>query len=504
MKQVVKAQQIDQSHQYKRLTLIVTAIFVGAFLLVQSLPAHARGVPAEGFADIVEKLLPSVVTIQAIQEVQAPAQGQIPDLNLPEGTPYGDLFEFFRKRGEQNPEPRQKTAAGSGFIIDEDGIVVTNNHVVKDAKEVFVVLEDGRRFKAKVLGADSGADLAVLKVDAEGEKLPTVEFGDSDKARIGDWVIAIGNPWGLGGTVTTGIVSARGRDIDSQSFVDFIQTDAPINQGNSGGPLFNLDGKVIGINTAIYSRTGGSIGLGFAIPSNQAKNVVKQLQEFGTTRRGWLGVSIQSVTDEIAEGLGLDEVKGALISKVHPKSPAAAAGIHDGDIVLRFNDESVLNSTHLRRMVAAAGVGVKVPLEVWREGKMVGLVVALGEREKVDMAALSGQVEKAGEVEKVKIQAVELLGLELSPLTGLSRQKYELQDDINGVVITGVMPGSDAAAKQLASGMVIVKVNQQEVSEPSDVIKLAEAARDEGRGSILLWVNHNGQFSFIPVKLPKE
>ena len=501
MKHAINTRVIAEDRMYKQLTLIASALFVGAFLLLQTFPAHARGVPAEGFADIVEELLPSVVTIHAVQEAPAPEQGQIPDFNLPEGTPYGELFEFFRKRGEQAPEPRRQSAAGSGFVIGSDGIIVTNHHVVKDANEVFVVLEDDRRFEATVIGSDAGADLAVLKIDTKGEKFPAVKFGNSDSARIGDWVIAIGNPWGLGGTVTTGIVSARGRDIDSQSFVDFIQTDAPINQGNSGGPLFNLDGEVIGINTAIYSRSGGSIGLGFAIPSNQAQKIVRQLQEFGTTRRGWLGVSIQSVNEEIAEGLGLDEAKGALISKVHPKSPAAAAGIKDGDVILRFNDNDVPNSSQLRRMVAATDVDVKVPLEVWRNSKLIGLVVVLGEREKIDMASLSGDPVQP---EKAKTQAVELLGLELSEITDGSRQQFELKSDVRGVVITGVLPGSDAATKQLAPGMVIVKVNQKEVDSPADVVKLAEAAHDEGRGSILLWVNRGGDFSFVPVKLPKK
>ena len=381
-------------------------------------------------------------------------------------------------------------------------MIVTNHHVIKDASEIFVILEDKRRFKASVIGSDAGSDLAVLKIDTKGEKLPNVKFGNSDKARIGDWVIAIGNPWGLGGTVTAGIVSARGRDIDKQSFVDFIQTDAPINQGNSGGPLFNIDGKVIGINTAIYSKTGGSIGLGFSIPANQAKKTIKQLQEFGTTKRGWLGVSIQSVSEEIAEGLGLDEAKGALISKVHKKSPAAKAGIMDGDIILNFNGEEVPNSAQLRRMVASSNVGVKVPLKVWRNNKIINLNVTLGEREKVDVALLSGNnpIQK----NKNKAKSVELLGLELSKITPSLRKKFDLNDDVNGVVITAIKDGSDAAEKRLAVGMVIVKVNQKIVENPRDVIQIAKQASKDGRGSVLLWINRNGEFSFIPVKLPKK
>ncbi len=503
MKYQIKTQKFENNIIFKRLILMISVLLIAIFIFMQSLPAYGRSIPNDGFADIVKNLLPSVVTIQAMQKIVEHKQGQTPQFNFPEGSPYGDLFEFFRRNeGNRNSAPRKQAAAGSGFIIGADGIIVTNHHVVKDASEIFVILEDKRRFKANVIGSDAGADLAVLKIDTKGEKLPILSFGNSDKARIGDWVIAIGNPWGLGGTVTAGIISARGRDIDRQSFVDFIQTDAPINQGNSGGPLFNLDGEVIGINTAIYSKTGGSIGLGFSIPSNQAKKTISQLQEFGTTKRGWLGVSIQSVSKEIAEGLGLDEAKGALISKVHQKSPAAKAGIMAGDIILNFNDEKVPNSTQLRRMVASSNVGIKVPLKIWRNNKIIDLVVILGEREKVDVALLSDN--KEIEKNKGKVKSVELLGLKLSKITNYIRKKFNLDDDINGVVIIDVKADSDAATKRLAPGMVIVKVNQKIVKTPKDVINITKQANEDGRGSVLLWINRNGEFSFIPVKLSKK
>lgn len=451
--------------------------------------AVARGAP-DSFADLAEQLLPSVVNIRTTSTVQAGIHSG-PEFNLPPG-----LEDFFERFREGQPEQRRKaTSLGSGFIVDETGYIVTNNHVVKDAEEIFVVLHDDSELEAEVVGIDDKTDIAVLKVNPK-TPLPAVSFGDSDAERVGDWVIAIGNPLGFGGTVTAGIVSARGRDINSGPYDNYIQTDAPINKGNSGGPLFNMEGEVIGINTAIFSPNGGSIGIGFAIPSNLASKVVSQLREYGTTRRGWLGVTIQQVTDEIAETMGLPEASGALVSTVHDDSPAAAAGIQSGDVIATFNGEKVPNSRRLPRMVADASVGDTVPVEVWRSGKKVALNVKLGQLEKVDLASLRG----APQQDQESPRALDSLGLALAPLGNAVRQEFGLTDDIEGVVITKVDPSSDAAEKQLRPGNVIVEVNQEKVSSPDDVAKQIEVAKASGKKSVLMLINQGGSLRFEAVR----
>lgn len=466
--------------------------FVAVGLAISSAgTAAARGAP-DSFADLAEELLPAVVNIRTTATVQAGVHSG-PEFNLPPG-----LEDFFERFREGQPEQRRRaTSLGSGFIIDETGFIVTNNHVVKDAEEIFVVLHDDSELEAEIVGIDDKTDIAVLRVNPK-TPLPAVSFGDSDAERVGDWVIAIGNPLGFGGTVTAGIVSARGRDINSGPYDNYIQTDAPINKGNSGGPLFNMEGEVIGINTAIFSPNGGSIGIGFAIPSNLASKVVSQLREYGTTRRGWLGVTIQQVTDEIADSLGLPEASGALVSTVHDDSPAAAAGIKTGDVITSFNSQKVPNSRRLPRMVADSSVGDTVPVEVWRGGEKVALNVKLGQLEKVDLASLGGGAPPQQDQETPR--ALDSLGLSLAPIGNAVREEFGLSEETEGVVVTKVDPSSDAAEKQLRPGNVIVEVNQEKVSSPDDIAKQIDAVKGEGKKSVLMLVNQNGSLRFVVVK----
>lgn len=500
------ARSADNRPERHFLAIFSIIVMAVAMIVASSWQAQARPAP-DSFADLAEKLLPSVVDIRAVQTGQNMAEndGEQPEFEspFPPGSPFGDLFERFRRNNPENRGPRRREAAGSGFII-EDNMVVTNNHVIEGADEIYIVFRDDvRQYEAEVIGRDEGVDLALLKVKTD-HPMPAVEFGDSDKARIGDWVMAIGNPWGLGGSVTSGIISARGRDIDRESFTDFIQTDAPINQGNSGGPLFNLDGEVIGINTAIFSRSGGSIGLGFAIPSNQAKRIVAQLKEFGRTRRGWLGVSIQSVTPDIAESMGLDKPEGALVSTVYEDSPAFEGGVEAGDVITRFNGKKVADSTNLRRMVAATDVGLDVPVEVWRNGEKKKLTVLLGEREKVDIASLGGSDPDGGAVEKGDTAALDQLGIEVSSITPDLRSRYSLSNTQKGVVITTVRPGSSADEKRLAPGMVIVGDNHGPINSVEELMARVETAHEDGRRSVLLHIAVEGDLRFVAVRFKAE
>ncbi len=486
----------------KGMTLFILATFISIVFAVGNM-AHARGAP-DSFADLAERLLPSVVNIKAVQTADEQQEGE-GDGNpgfqnpFPKNNPFNDLFEQFRNRGGEAPQQRPRNAAGSGFVIDTDGIIVTNNHVIEDADEVYVIFNgETEEFKATVLGRDKGADLAVLKIEADRE-LVAVPFGDSDVARIGDWVVAIGNPWGLGGTVTAGIISARGRDIDRASFVDYIQTDAPINQGNSGGPLFNMDGEVVGINTAIYSRTGGSIGLGFSIPSNQAKKIVNQLRDGGKVRRGWLGVSIQPVTPEIAEGMGLEKAAGALVSSVFDGSPAKDAGVIDGDVIIEFNNQEVPDATSLRRVVASTDVGKDVNVVVVRRGKEKTLSIVLGERDEAQLASLGDpQITLPKEVKQ------ERLGMLLSPLDEENRKEYNVPEDIEGILIVNVKNNSDAAEKNLRPGIVIVADATGSVKSLSDLDSKIELAREDGRKSVLLHVWESEGMRFVPLRIDAE
>ncbi len=386
---------------------------------------------------------------------------------------------------------------GSGFIIDPSGLVVTNNHVIDGADEITVTLQDNTALKAKVLGRDQTGDIALLKVDA-GKPLPALAFGNSSTMRVGDWVLAIGNPFGLGGTVTAGIVSARGRDIHEGPYDDFIQTDAPINRGNSGGPLFNMDGQVIGINTAIYSPSGGSIGIGFAIPSGMAQLVVSQLREYGHPRRGWLGVRIQEVTPDIAESLGLKgRARGALVAGVNSGGPADQAHLRNGDIVLSFNGTPVKNTHALPRIVADTDVGKQVPLSVWRDGHEVALQATLAEKpDDVEKAALTPAAPPPP-----KPAQIAGLGMTLAPIDQAARERYHLGADQKGAVVTDVAGDGAAAQRGVKPGDVIVEVQQGEVNSPEDVRRRVESVRREDRRTVLMLIQRSDGLSWVPLPL---
>lgn len=484
---------------------LAVAVALPAPVLAQNrLPAP--GAPANGFADLAERLLPAVVNISTTQVVRperpqaAPGQRRPEAPQFPPGSPFEEFFrDFFDRQqrggggGQQEQAPRRAQSLGSGFIIDPSGIVVTNNHVIAEADEIKVILQDNTQLNAKLLGRDSKTDLAVLKVESS-KPLPSVTFGNSDNVRIGDWVLAIGNPFGLGGTVTAGILSARARDINSGPYDDFLQTDAAINRGNSGGPLFNMNGEVVGINTAIYSPTGGSIGIGFSVPSSLAKNVVEQLREFGRTKRGWLGVNIQTVTDEIAESLGLEKARGALVARVTEKGPAEKSGIQSGDVIVRFDGKDVTDMRRLPRIVAETAVGKAVKVELWRKSKMMELDVTLGELEENEPQAANTQRQRPQQQGTAPIEA---LGMQLTALTAELREKFQVPENSKGVLITRVDDGSTAAERGLRAGDVIVEVAQQEVTQPAQVLDKVQEARKGNRRSVLIMVERAGEQRFV-------
>ncbi len=450
--------------------------------------AAARTTP-DSFADLAEAVLPAVVNISTTQSVTAES-GDLQE--------FEDLFrDFFDK---QNPNrrqgPRRSTSLGSGFVIDSAGYIVTNNHVVSDAEEVTVRLYDDTNLKAEIVGRDEKTDLALLKVEAR-KPLPFVKWGDSDSIRIGDWVVAIGNPFGLGGSVTAGIVSARQREINAGPYDDFIQTDASINKGNSGGPMFNLAGEVIGINTAIFSPSGGSVGIGFAVPSALARHVIEQIREYGRTRRGWLGVNIQTVTDELAEGLKLPTASGALVSNVADGSPAATAGIEKGDIILKFDGRDIGEMRRLPRIVADTPIDKTVDVLLWREGREQRVKVKIGELNEAEVAALPEQPEQQVP-EGAKIEA---LGMSLAEVTPELREKFQLEQSAAGVLVIGVADGSAAAEKGLQPGDVVVEVDQKEVSTPQDVEAQIAAARKTGQRVVTFLIYRQGDFQWVALRI---
>src|SRR5437764_3952699 len=396
-----------------------------------------------------------------------------------------------------NRSPRRVNSLGSGFIVDAAGVVITNNHVIADADEITVILTDGTRLKAEVVGKDTKTDLAVLRVKPT-KPLKAVKFGDSDKVRLGEWVIAIGNPFSLGGSVTAGIVSARNRDINSGPYDNYIQPDAAINRGNSGGPLFNLDGEVIGVNTAIISPSGGSIGIGFAVPSVTAMAVLDQLREFKEVRRGWLGVKIQQVTDEIAESLNIKPARGALVAGIDDKGPAKPAGIEPGDVIIKFDGKDIKEMRDLPKIVGDTPVGKDVPVIVVRKGKEETKTVRLGRLE--DTPQQASVKTDAPAAEKSGVQKA--LGLSLAGMTDDLRKKYKIKDAVKGVVITAVEANSAAAEKRLNPGDVIVKVADEEVSNPADVQKRVDQLKKDGKKTALLLVaNAEGDVRFIALTL---
>ncbi|MFL5198224.1 MAG: Do family serine endopeptidase, partial [Microvirga sp.] len=400
------------------------------------------------------------------------------------------------ERGEM--QPRKTNSLGSGFIVDTAGVVVTNNHVIADADEIHVIMNDGTKIRAELVGVDKKTDIAVLKFKPV-KPLVAVKFGDSDKLRLGEWVIAIGNPFSLGGSVTAGIVSARGRNIESGPYDNYIQTDASINKGNSGGPLFNMNGEVIGINTAILSPTGGSVGIGFAVPAATAVPVIQQLREFGETRRGWLGVRIQNVDEPTAEALGLGTPRGALVAGIDDKGPAKPSGLEVGDVIVKFDGQEVKQSRDLPRIVANTPVGKAVDVTVVRKGKEVVKSVTLGRLEDNDRQQQASLNQPPTDVPSATRR---VLGLELSGLSDEVRKRFNVKDTVKGVVVTRVDPNSAAADKRIQMGEVIVEVGQEPVSSPADVTRRVEALKKEGKKSALLLVaNAQGEVRFVAVSI---
>ena len=458
-------------------------ILISIVFLNFSLFANAKPVP-ESFADLAEKLMPSVVYISTTQTV-------ITNVNpfpfeFPPGSPFEDMFKEFG-----TPQKRKASALGSGFIIDAKGIVITNNHVIKGAENIMVRVEGDKEYKAKVLGSDPLSDIAVLKIESK-EKLIPVKFGDSDKARIGDWVIAIGNPFGLGGTVTSGIISARNRDIGMSRYEDFIQTDASINVGNSGGPLFDMNGEVIGINTAILGQA-GSIGIGFAIPSNSAKKVIEQLIEFGETKRGWLGVRIQVVTKEIADVEKLDKPRGALVASVAEGSPSDKAGIKAGDIILEFNGVLINEMKELPKIVAQTDVGKTVEVKVWRNGKEISKKIKLGRLE-------TSEDFKAKKTIETKDTAIESLKINVRPVEQKDIDERDLPKNTKGLVITEI--ANDSPINYLSAGNIIIEAQKKVIKTIGDLeIAINVALKSSEKTLLLVIYNNQNQRRYIGVKL---
>uniref|UniRef100_Q07PK9 Probable periplasmic serine endoprotease DegP-like n=1 Tax=Rhodopseudomonas palustris (strain BisA53) TaxID=316055 RepID=Q07PK9_RHOP5 len=481
----------------KTACVVVASLSVACALSMA--PAAARG--PDGIADVAEKVIDAVVNISTTQTVVAKAGGDSKGAapQLPPGSPFEEFFEDFFKnrRGDKGGGPRKTNSLGSGFIVDTAGIAVTNNHVIADADEINIIMNDGTKIKAELVGVDKKTDLAVLKFKPPAKPLVAVKFGDSDKLRLGEWVVAIGNPFSLGGTVTAGIVSARNRDINSGPYDSYIQTDAAINRGNSGGPLFNLNGEVVGVNTLIISPSGGSIGIGFAVPSKTVVGVVDSLRQFGELRRGWLGVRIQQVTDEIAESLNIKPARGALIAGVEDKGPAKPAGIEPGDVVVKFDGKDIKEPKDLSRVVADTAVGKSVDVVIIRKGEEQTKQVTLGKLEDTDKPQ-PASVKSQPEAEKPVTQKA--LGLDLAGLSKELRAKYKIKDSVKGVLVTSVDPGSDAAEKRLSAGDVIVEVAQEAVASAADIKKRIEAIKKDGKKSVLLLVsNGDGELRFVAV-----
>ena len=466
------------------------AAFATLLMLATTTPssyAEARQ-PGESFADLAEASLPAVVNISTTQTVSAR-----PRPELPPGTPFEDFFKEFFDRNKDGQRPQQSSSLGSGFVISASGIIVTNNHVIAEADSIVVRFQDDHELPAVVLGRDPKTDLAVLKVESP-TPLPYLKIGDSTKIRVGDWVIAIGNPFGLGGSVSAGIISARARDIRSGPYDDYLQTDAAINKGNSGGPMLNISGEVIGVNSAIFSPTGGSIGIGFAVPTSLAEPIIDQLQRFGETRRGWLGVHIQTVTEEIAESLDLDRPRGALVASVADPGPAKDGGIEDRDVILKFNGKDIDKVRRLPRIVAETKIDQTVDVVVWRDGKEKTLSITVARLD-----------ESKGPSEPEQNAPVELptLGLAIMPLDEATKSARNIDAEVNGALVVAVDDEGPAAQKDVQPGDVIVEVNQDPVASPADVAKGVADADKAKRKSVLMLLNRKGDLRFVAIR-PKK
>jgi serine protease Do len=482
----------------QKLTVSPYVWAISSFVLVTffALNAFAKAAPAS-FADLAEKLSPAVVNISTTQIVKNQQGGGVFP-QFPPGHPFEDFFKDFGRKGKKGQKERKATSLGSGFVIDKKGLIITNNHVIDGADEIFVIFQDGEKISAKLIGTDPKVDVAVLKIDPGKKKLSAVNWGKSDTSRVGDWVMAIGNPFGLGGTVTAGIISARGRDIRSGPYDDYIQTDASINKGNSGGPLFNMDGEVIGINTAIFSQSGGSVGIGFAVPSQLAEKVVDQLVEFGKTRRGWLGVVIQNVTEELAEGLGLDDTDGVLIAGVPEDGPAFKSGIKAGDVILEFNNKEVRETRELSRLVAETSVGATVDVELWRDGNTITKEVTLGELEKAESRLAANGSGKGG-----KTTTAEVMGMALATITPELKERLKLSDEAEGVVVLNVEEGSEAADKDIRAGDMILEIQLKPVKSVDDVKKSLKDIRETDRKSVLMLIRRGVASRFVALGTEK-
>ena len=456
--------------------------------------SYSAGRP-DSFADLAAKLKPSVVNVSTTHDISSPHSfGEMP--KAPPGSPFEEFFrDFFEKQQENgNPMPRRRTQSlGSGFIISETGIVITNNHVIADADEIKVILDDKRVFNANLIGRDRKTDIAVLQIKNKNKiKFPFVKWGNSETSRVGDWVIAIGNPFGLGGSVTAGIISARGRNIGSGPYDNFIQTDASINRGNSGGPMFDLEGEVIGINTAIFSPSGGSVGIGFAIPSNLANRVVDQIIKFGKTQRGWLGVQIQTVSEEIAESLSLNEPKGALISRISKDGPADKAGLLPGDIILDFDGKNVDEMRQLPRIVADTDIGKKVKVTVWRKGASKQFNVIVGEL----VETINTKVSK-----KVENKSMDILGMTLSTITERDKSTLKLNDNVKGIIVKSIKAQGSSAQRGIRVGDIIVEANQISLSTPKQFSDILKSLKKDGKKTVLLMIDRSGDRRFVGIRI---
>jgi len=488
------------------LAVAIVAFSLGVLPCIGLEPALARS--PDNLADLVAKVSDAVVNISATQDID----DQQASNGAPEerGAPFDQLFQEFMRRhhkgGGDMPPPhpldRRTNSLGSGFVIDPSGIIITNNHVIADANDVTVIFDDGRKLKAKIIGKDAKVDVAVLKVKSD-KPLKAVKFGDSDKVRVGDWVIAVGNPFGLGGSVTAGIISARHRNIDSGPYDNYFQTDAAINKGNSGGPLFDLDGEVIGINTAILSPSGGSIGIGFATPAATVLPIIQQLEKYGAARRGWLGVRIQNVDDSIAESLNLGKVRGALVAGTDDRGPAKSAGIKAGDVIVKFNGADIKDAHELPKIVASTEVGKEVQVVVVRSGKQLTKTVKLGLLADADKKPPQQSAEATPEKSLPAPVVQKALGMVFSDLNETSRLKFSIKESIaSGVVVADVDQDSPAADKHIQPGEVIEEVNQEPVKTPSDVINKLQALKGNGKKlALLLVANPQGDVRFVAVAL---
>lgn len=477
--------------------LTFSVLNVTGGLTAQPAAPRTPAAPGASFAEVIESVSPAVVNIAVMKvessaptfyEFRGPRGQELPRGQEFQGQPFP--FEFFERFYDGDPRQfqRRSEGQGSGFLIDASGYIVTNNHVAGGADEITVTLQDGRKFDANLVGSDPRTDLALLKIEASG--LPYVAFGDSDQARVGDWVVAIGNPFGLGGTATAGIISARGRDSRDLRITegidnDYLQLDAPINFGNSGGPVFNVAGQVVGVNTAIFSPNGGNVGIGFAIPANQAKEIVADLREDGTVERGWLGVTIQSLDEDLARSLGLANARGALVANVVGDSPAAEGGIETGDVITRFNGEDIDDNRELSRLVASATPNAGARVTVWRDGRSRELTVELGEAQNEAVAAVNPGRGSA--------QGSAALGMTLRPLTDGDRSRLGIPGGVDGAIVAAVEPDSAAAEKGLRPGDVITRVNQQPITSVGDAVAALNAARDRGETALLLVRTGDGQ-----------